>query len=443
MLFCAKPMNDSDIPPNLKSQVYDVHEQAIGVSQEANPLPEEGTRIISLLQREASELQTGIAERKQVEWELRRLAAIVESSDDAIISKDLNGIVQTWNDGARRLFGYTADEMVGKSILTVIPKDRQAEEPQILERIRNGEPMDHFETVRQRKDGSLVDISLTVSPIRNAAGKVIGVSKIARDISERKQAERELQAAREELAQANETLEKRVEERTASLKEATAQMEEFSYTVSHDLRTPLRAMAIYSAALIEDYSSNLPEEALHHLKRIAENATRLDKMVLDVLSYSRVARAEIQLENISLNNLVASLIDPYRAMLPLKGEIQIDPLMDVTGHKSSLAQALNNLISNALKFVPPGVAPHVHIWTEPRDSQVRIWVQDNGIGIAPKYQHRLFGMFERIHPQLHYEGNGVGLAIVRRATERMGGSVGVESDGTNGSKFWMQLPPAK
>jgi PAS domain S-box-containing protein len=444
-LFCAYPncgfRGVSDSQPFI--HICDQHSRVIPIENYTGQSdPNERLRIIALLQHQARALQAEIKERKRMEAAACHMAAIVASSDDAIVSKDLNGVITTWNEGARRLFGYSAEEIIGKPVLTLIPIERHNEEPRILDRIRRGELIDHYETVRQRKDGSRIDISLTVSPIKDATGKIIGVSKIARDISERKKVERELQEAKERLAAANQDLEKRIETRTASLKEAVAQMEEFSYTVSHDLRTPLRGMAIYSAALMEDYSANLPPEAVHYLKRIADNAALLDKMILDVLTFSRIARAELRLEVISLNRLLAEFTEQYKTVPPPRAELQVGQLLDVMGHKPSLIQIISNLLNNAAKFVPAGVAPKVRIWTERRDSEVRLWVEDNGIGIPPEYQHRLFGMFERVHPHLSYEGSGVGLAIVRKATERMGGKAGVESDGVNGSRFWIQLPAA-
>jgi PAS domain S-box-containing protein len=383
-----------------------------------------------------------VTEQKRTEAASRHMAAIVESSDDAIISKDLNGVITSWNTGAQRLFGYTAAEAVGKSVLILIPVNRHSEEPVILDRIRKGERIDHYETVRQRKDGSLLDISLTVSPIKDANGRVTGVSKIARDITERKRVERELRVAREQLAKVNEYLEKRVQERTVSLQNAAAQMEEFSYTVSHDLRTPLRGMSVYSAALLEDYSACLPAEAVHCLKRISDNAQLLDRMILDILTFSRVARTEMHPERISLTALVGEVVDTSALMPEPRPNIQIEPLPDVMGHKPLLTQIVSNLLSNAAKFVAPGVSPKVRVWAEQRADMVRLWVEDNGIGIPLKFHSRLFGLFERVHPNLHYDGTGVGLAIARKAAERMGGRVGVDSDGTNGSRFWVELPAA-
>src|SRR5207244_4281515 len=161
---------------------------------------------------------------------------IVESSDDGIASKDLNGIITSWNKGAERLLGYQAAEIIGKSVLILIPKERHDEEPEILRRIRAGERIDHFQTVRQRKDGTLIHVSLTVSPIKDADGKVVGASKILRDITEQKRIAEQLRKAQEELSHYTEDLEKQVDARTASLRQAIAQLEEFSYSVSHDLR---------------------------------------------------------------------------------------------------------------------------------------------------------------------------------------------------------------
>lgn len=373
-------------------------------------------------------IATDITDRKKDEAAARRLAAIVASSDDAIIGKDLEGTITDWNAGAERLYGYTADEVIGKPVTVLIPEDHHNEEPQILDRVRRGERIEHYETVRRCKDGTRIDVSLTVSPIKDRDGKIIGASKIARDIRDRKRA--------------TERLEQAVAERTSSLRQAVEQMEEFSYTVSHDLRAPLRAMRTYSEVLLEEFAKTLPSEAQHYMQRIAANASRLDAMVSDVLTFSRIARAELRLEKVSADQLVRQMVEQYPGLQPPHAKIVVEPLMDVRGHMPSLTQALSNLLNNAVKFVAPGIMPEVRVWTERTGDQVRLWVQDNGIGVEPRCQHRLFNMFERVHPNLKYDGTGVGLAIVRKATERMGGTVGMESDGKNGSKFWIELKAA-
>lgn len=381
----------------------------------------------------------------KAERDALRLAAIVQSSDDAIVSKDLNGVIMSWNQGAERIFGYKEHEAIGRPVLMLIPEGRHNEEPEILRRIRAGEVVDHYETIRRRKDGTLLDISVTVSPIRDATGAIIGASKIARDITPQRRTQRELEAMAAELIRAKDELEQRVQERTASLRDAVIQMEEFSYTVSHDLRAPLRAMNMYSQVLLEEFAPAVAEhpDAAHYLDRIAANCRRLDRMIQDVLTFSRVARQGIVLQEVSLDGLVTDLITHYPSLQEPNAEVIIDPLGSVLGHEPSLVQAFSNLLVNAAKFVAPGVKPRIHLWADRDGDSVTISIQDNGIGIDENGQKRLFGMFERVHHDLDYEGSGVGLAIVRKAIGRMGGSVGVESDGESGSRFWIQLKAVK
>ncbi len=367
---------------------------------------------------------------------LRYLAAVIESSDDAIITKDLNGIITTWNGSAQRLFGYTSDEIVGKPVSTLIPADRQDEEPAILQRLRRGERVDHYETVRKRKDGSLIDISLTVSPVCDATGRIIGASKIARDITE-------LKRTREALARSKEELQKQVAQRTASLTAAVAQMEEFSYSVSHDLRAPVRAMRGFAEAILEECGNDLNDKCRGYLERILGSSAKMDRLIQDVLTFSKLARSEIKLRSVSLQKLIQDTIQNYPQLQEPNAEVRIrGPLDEVVAYESALTQAISNLLVNAVKFVPHGTKPKVQVWTARNNGSVRLWVEDNGIGINPKYQPRLFKMFERVHQNAEYEGTGIGLAIVRKAAEKMGGCAGVESDGMNGSRFWIELPCA-
>ncbi len=386
-----------------------------------------------------------LLERAQIEESLRkseealsRIAAVVEFSDDAIISISLDAIITSWNAGAERIFGYKADEVIGKSILELIPPELHKEEPVIIEKLKKGQQSEHYETIRVAKGGRKVNISLTVSPIKDSSGKVVGASKIARDITEEKKRQ---EAQRESEVRFRTELERLVAERTASLQEAVSQMEEFSYSVSHDLRAPLRAMQGYATALLEDYRGKLDEQGQQYLKHIVSSGQRMDRLTRDVLVYSKIPRTAFQVTAVDLDKLVPDIV---RQNLPDRSAgvdiTMATPLLPVLGNESFLAQSISNLIDNAVKFASKERSLRIRIWTERHQEQVRLWVEDNGIGISPEHQARVWGMFERIHPQHLYEGTGIGLAIVRKTVERMNGAVGLESDGSTGSKFWIQLP---
>lgn len=371
----------------------------------------------------------------------RYFEAIVESSDDAILSKDLNGIIRSWNPAAQKIFGYTASEVIGKPVTILIPEGHLNEEPDILARLRRGEKIDHYQTLRKRKDGSLVNISLTVSPIKNAEGKVIGASKIARDVTEQKPTETAIKKAREELAQLNAELETRVEQRTESLHQAIAQMEEFSYSVSHDLRSPVRAMQAYAKVIIEDFGSGLDTRVLDYLNRIIRGSMRMDKLILDLLVYSKMARQTMELGRVEISDLIRDIIHHYPEMQPPQAHIEIQGrLPAVLAHEPSLTQVFSNLLSNAVKFVAPGVVPRVNIREEHIGKNVAILIEDNGIGISAEFRARLFGLFERGKQNLQYSGTGIGLAIVRKAIERMGGQVEIVPEVATGSIFRIVLP---
>ncbi len=249
--------------------------------------------------------------------------------------------------------------------------------------------------------------------------------------------------ARETLAERRRELEELVAVRTESFQQAVAQMEEFSYSVSHDLRAPLRAIQGYAEALVQDYDERLDDVGRSYLQRIASAAQRMDRLTLDVLTYSKIGRDAMQLERVSLDKVVSETVEQYVNYLAAPSRVAVErPLLDVVAHEPMLVQAVSNLVTNALKFVRPGEIPEIKIRTERRGGEVRLWVEDRGIGIPAASQARIWGMFERIHPQALYDGTGIGLAIVRKALERMNGSLGVESDGTSGSKFWIQLPGA-
>jgi PAS domain S-box-containing protein len=380
-----------------------------------------------------------ITQRKLAEETRSRLAAVVESSDDAIISMDFGARITTWNKGAEHTFGYTAEEIVGKSITLLIPPSRENEEPALLERLKRGERIEHYETERMRKDGKILHVSLSVSPVYDANGAIVGVSKISRDITARKQTEAELRRAQEELSQHADVLEKEVDARTASLREAIAQLEEFSYSVSHDLRAPLRAIAGYTQLFEKDFGRDLPPAAHVFLDKISRSTERMQRLVNDVLTMSLVARSETSLHPVALQHFIQEIVEQHPEMQAPEANISIATPHKVIADEAPLGQAVRNLLANAVKFVAPGTRPVIVVRSEQRDDRVRIWFEDNGIGINPEHRGKLFGMFQRLITDSKYEGTGIGLAIVRKAIERMGGTVGVEAGEKAGSRFWVEL----
>lgn len=381
-----------------------------------------------------------ITARKEAEELRSRLASVVESSDDAIISMSLDTVIITWNRGAERMFGYSPEEAIGKSVAMLIPDFSEDEEPEILRRLLGGERIDHYETVRMRKDGTVLNVSLTVSLVYDGQGEISGVSKILRDITERKRSERALKAAQDELKKHAENLEKEVAERTAMLRETIAELEAFSYSVSHDMRSPLRAMQGYSDALLEDYKGKLDPTGEDYLRRIRRAAARMDLLIQDVLAYSRISKTEIQLHPVDVNNVVMDVITHYPALHKDHADITVvSPLPSVMGHEAYLTQIVSNFLGNAVKFVSPGKRPAVKIYAQSEGSTVKLVFEDNGIGIAPEHVKQIFQIFGRVYSEKKFEGTGIGLAIAKKAAERMGGSVGVISKLGEGSRFYAVL----
>jgi len=402
-----------------------------------------------------------ITERQRAQELTNRLAAIVEYSDDAIISKDLRGTIVSWNRGAERLFGYTSQEAVGHPVTMLIPPDRLGEEPDILDRIHKGELIDHYETVRRRKDGTLLDVSLTVSPLRDQHGKVIGASKIARDITERKRAEKVLSEAQAELQRHASNLQNIVLERTADLRATNEQLEAFVYSIAHDLRAPLRSMEGYSAMLLEEIGASFGDPVRSYASHINRSARFMDQLLTDLLTFSQMSQQRLELAPVDLGAALQSVRSVLESEIEEKGaKLEFSgPWPSVMAHGATLRQVLYNLISNALKFVSSEVSPRVRVRVEsgPRSAAtklatnqakrscppgwVRIWVEDNGIGIAPEYQEQIFRLFTRLEGG-KYSGTGIGLAIVQKGIERMNGRVGLESIPGQGSRFWVELRAA-
>jgi PAS domain S-box-containing protein len=344
------------------------------------------------------------------------LAAIVDSSDDAIVSKDLNGIITSWNKSAERLFGYSAEEIIGKSVMILIPPDRQDEEPKILARLRRGERVDHFETIRRRKDGSLLDISLTISPVKDSFGRIVGASKIARDITERKRMDTELRRANRDL-------------------------EQVAFSASHDLQEPLRTIKIYSELLGRRHAAALKGEAREFLNFLWDAATKMECLVRDLLAYTRVSQIQEPAESFDADEALASTLSVLAGGLSEVGaRVTSDPLPSLRVHNTHLQLLFQNLIGNAIKYRSPGRPPVVHVSARRQGKSWILTVRDNGIGIEPEYKERIFDLFTRLHTGDEYPGTGIGLSICQRIVERYNGRIWVESQPGEGSVFSFALP---
>jgi len=264
------------------------------------------------------------------------------------------------------------------------------------------------------------------------------------NITERKRDEQTLLNAKNEIGRHALELEQVVAVRTGELRETIGELEGFSYSVSHDMRAPLRAMQSYASFLVDEYAGKLDEKGINYLQQIMRSSVRLDQLIQDVLSYTRVLHSKLPMGNVDLDRLVRDIIESFPNGQPIRPEIHIAGILpNVIGNEALLAQVVSNLLSNGAKFVASGTAPRMEISAEGMEGDsVRVWFKDNGIGIAPEDHQRIFRLFERIHPTAEYEGTGIGLTIVRKAVERMGAQVGFESHLRRGTKFWIQLKKA-
>jgi PAS domain S-box-containing protein len=370
-----------------------------------------------------------ITDRKKADEAVQRLAAIVESSEDAIISKDLNGAIMSWNQGAERIFGYRADEAIGKPIMLLIPSDRQDEEREILWRIRQGQRVDHYETVRQCKNGSKIDVSLTISPLKDKEGIIIGASKIARNITERKQTQRELEHAKE-VAEA-----------------ASRAKDTFLAVLSHELRTPLTPVLMTAA--VRERDPGLTQTIQAEMAMIRRNVELETKLIDDLLDLSRITSGKLtlQMELLDLNTAVNQVCDICRSQIQEKGiELSFDldtSIAPVNADASRLQQVLWNVLKNAAKFTPEGGS--IHVCTARRDEWVQVQVQDSGAGVAPELLPKIFDAFEQgdVRVTRKFGGLGLGLAISKALVELHGGSIRVESPGVGeGCTVAIELPAA-
>lgn len=502
-----------------------------------------------------------ITGRKQAEETARLFASIVEYSDDAILSKTLDGIILTWNKGAERIYGYSSEEMVGQNVARLMPPENPSELLEIVDNLRRGERLEHFLTERVRKDGGRIAVSITVSPLYDSAGYVVGASVISRDVTEQKSVARALALSEEryrslafattqivwttnmhgeviedirmwraftgqsagdvmgmgwisalhpedrertrdvwfravksrsfynteyrlrhqdgeyrwmavhgapvleadgtirewvitcadihdrkqaeaEIVKLNEELEQRVVQRTAELEAANRELEAFSYSVSHDLRAPLRAVDGFSRILLEEYSCQLPEKAQHYLTVTRKNALQMGVLIDDLLAFARLSRQPLHKQPVALAELVRQVLEDLALERECRQvEITVGDLPACEGDPQLLKQALVNLLSNGLKYTRKRELARIEIGAiaETAKSIPVYYVRDNGVGFDMRYADKLFGVFQRLHGAQEYPGTGVGLAIVQRIVHRHGGRVWAEAAVNQGATFYFML----
>jgi len=354
------------------------------------------------------------ASERKVQETRARLAAIVEFSEDAIIGKDIDGTIRSWNRGAEQLYGYSAEDVVGHPISVIVPPDRTDEQERIMHKIASGEHVERFETVRVRKDGARIHVSLTISPITNAIGAVIGASTIARDVTARRRTEEELRRSNEEL-------------------------EQFAYVASHDLSEPLRVIAGFIDLLARRYRGELDEEADRFIDFTVSGVERMQAIIDDFLAYSRASRATLTLLEVDTAALVREVLHALSASIAEHGtRVEVGGLPRVRAEPTLLRALLQNLIANAVKFAD-GEHSEVRISAVRERERWRFDVADNGPGIDPRHAKRIFDMFQRLHGR-DVPGTGIGLTIAKRITERHGGKIWVAPAAGGGSVFRFTIP---
>jgi PAS domain S-box-containing protein len=384
------------------------------------------------IRRLNEELEKRVIERtaqlEAANKELNTLAAAVESSDDAIVTKTLEGTITAWNSGAQRLFGYSAAEAMGQSMRMLLPAERENEEAEILARIGRGELVDHFETVRLRKDGARIDVSVTISPLKDENGAIIGASNIARNISHRKQTEAALEQA---------------------LGDRIRFQDEFLSHVSHELRTPLTAIKQFTSIFLGGLAGNLSPEQIRYQKIILKNVLQLQAMIDDLLEVTRLenGKLSVELESVEVSDAVSDSINTLQPTavskgVTLSGSVAAN-LPSAYADSTRLRQVLIILLDNALKFTPAGGTVEVSARLLPKDSgRLLLEVSDSGCGMNAEASERIFGRHFQVTGQRHNsrKGLGLGLFICKELVTRQGGQIWVTSEPQRGSVFSFTLP---
>jgi PAS domain S-box-containing protein len=363
-----------------------------------------------------------VTERRRADELKLRLAAIVDSSDDAILGETLAGIITSWNQGAVRIFGYTEAEAIGQPIAMLRPAGQPPESPEVLRRLLRRERVEPFETLRRRKDGEIIHVSITISPVRDARGNVVGASKMARDISDRKHTEQALAQAKE------------------SAEATSRELEAFSYSVAHDLRAPLRWIEGFSQVLVDDHADGLGTEGRRYLGKVREAAQYMAQLIEGLLALARISQSDLRRERVDLSEIARETTRRLQVAQPERDvEIRIADGLICHGDGRLLGIALANLFGNAWKFTGKRPDPRVEFGVTRAGERDAFFVSDNGAGFDMAVAEKLFGVFQRLHPGTEFEGTGVGLATVQRVIRRHGGQIWAEAAVERGATFFFTL----
>lgn len=370
-----------------------------------------------------------VTEVKQVEKIRNYLATVVKQSNDAIYIHDREGKIISWNEGAERIYGYSEREALNMKIWNIIPEYMENEMENNLGNILKGNKIQALESRRITKHGKLIDVLFSACIIADEGTDYKSIAITERDITDQKLAD-------EQIRQLNEELKSNV----AQLEITNKELESFSYSVSHDLRAPLRALSGYSKIMEEDYLPGMDSEARRLLRNIQANAHRMGILIDDLLAFSRLGRKEIKKSKVNMQRIVENVLAELSKSANHNATIKIEPLQITEADSSLLHQVWVNLISNAIKYSGKKKKPEIEIGSKNSDREITYYVRDNGSGFDMKYSDKLFGVFQRLHSAEEFEGTGVGLAIVHRIITKHGGKIWAESKINEGATFYFSLP---
>lgn len=366
-----------------------------------------------------------ITERKRNEEIQSQLASIIRHTTDAVYALSPDGMIQSWNPGAKLLYQYSEKDAIGAHVSFIYPPDKMNEIKYLMDKINKDESVVGFETKRLKKDGTIIDVSITVSPIKEASGIITGASTIARDITYKKQVEAELRHYAEELALSNEEL------------------YVFSYAASHDLQEPLRTIQAFIHLLNEKHKKKLSHEVDELIESAEDGVSRMYRLITDFLMYSRVGSQTAVIEEVDCNKVINEALDNLKiAIKESKAWIKHFSLPVVKGNKVQITQVFQNLISNAIKYKGEK-KPAIEISAEKKAENWQFEVKDNGIGIEEWFSERIFIVFQKLHDYKKYPGSGIGLALCKRVIEKHGGKIWFESEVGKGTSFYFTLPVLK